>query len=223
MCLHTYFRPKLLRQPDLPHQFGKAWVGTQRIEIEVRLQPLQLPISLLISCVEPPKGLIFVSHVGVKSSNYVRRTIAQPCALLGAVRCLSSGSLPARGKKSLFHARGDISSVSLPISCAYLCSSIILGIYVSPSTRRRDKSARGRMLGFHCPPSCTRQWLRRIAAPSDERDQTPQPMITDIGSSSRARLISAIASCSLPPMGTNRLGIPLVSSWHRWGRVQKPS
>src|ERR1700689_1506182 len=36
--------PELLRQPDLPNQFGKAWIGTQRIEIEVRLQTHQLPV-----------------------------------------------------------------------------------------------------------------------------------------------------------------------------------
>ncbi len=40
-------RTSLLRQPHLPHQFSKSWVGTNGVECEVSLQLHQPPVTLL--------------------------------------------------------------------------------------------------------------------------------------------------------------------------------
>jgi hypothetical protein len=70
----------LLRQPHFPHQLSKPWIRTQRIKQEVGLQTLQKPIALLISSLEPPEGVIFVSHIGREESDIGGRWIAS-CAL----------------------------------------------------------------------------------------------------------------------------------------------
>ncbi len=62
-------RVPLLGQTDFAHQFGKAWIGTQRVELEVGVQTNQQPIVFLVSDVEPMKGLLFVSQVGVVAGN----------------------------------------------------------------------------------------------------------------------------------------------------------
>jgi len=65
-----------LRQPHLPHQLSKPWVGAYGVEHEVSLQTYQLRIALLISRVEPLESLIFVPQVGIQGSNQVRRDVA---------------------------------------------------------------------------------------------------------------------------------------------------
>ncbi len=65
-------RVPLLGQTDFAHQFGKARIGTQRVELEVSVQADQQPIVLLIGDVEPMEGLLFLSHVGVERGNRQR-------------------------------------------------------------------------------------------------------------------------------------------------------
>jgi hypothetical protein len=65
----------LLRRSHQAQQVSVARVGTQGVEQKVSLQTRQQPITLLISGVEPPESLIFISQVGIQGSNPVSRRV----------------------------------------------------------------------------------------------------------------------------------------------------
>src|SRR5215510_9992594 len=101
----------LLRQPHLPHQLSKAWIGTQGVKQEISLQTQHPHISLPIGDVEPPECLIFVSQIGMEGCDIVRRKIASLTLRLTALNRSPESALPACRTKPLLHARGEIGFV----------------------------------------------------------------------------------------------------------------
>src|SRR5262245_40593673 len=100
-------RPSLLWQPHFPHQLRKAWVGTQGGQQEVSLQTHQPTVSLLISGIQPPERLIFVSQIGIETCDVIRREVAILTLCLTDLDRFGESTLPACRMKSLLHARSE--------------------------------------------------------------------------------------------------------------------
>src|SRR5208282_1460062 len=99
-------RSRLLRQPDLAHQFGKPRIRAQRGKWGEGFQTDQQPIVLPISNVEPAERLIFIPHVSIQLSNLLSREVA--LNTLGFPECnrFRERALPSRGTKSLIQSIG---------------------------------------------------------------------------------------------------------------------
>ena len=74
----------------------KAWIGAEGIKLEFSLQSQQQPIALLISSVQPPESLIWLSQVGIKEGNPAGRIVASLALRLPDFNAFRESTLPAR-------------------------------------------------------------------------------------------------------------------------------